>query len=721
MAVRWLELVFKLPLFQSFFYCIEAESDTAYAGKRAAVRLGRRNVTGFIIAEYEALPPHCSFAEEDIKPVNRIIDSEPLFGMEQCELARWIAHFYICPLGQALSCMLPSGRREAAGISVHLAPYIVTYLGGLPITSTLLTAWLAMLILIVFAVIFSKKLTIDHNKDRGVARNLTFHIKGVPAFYLPYFSFPTTSARQSGFLIPSASSTDSRGLELAIPYYWNIAPDKDATITLRPITKRGIMTQAEYRFLTEKQYGVFAGTWLPNDSKSDYGSRWSASIDHRYQFNDRWHSELLYQRVSDEDYIEDFEDGFTLYDDWYLESYVSVIGNTDFGDVLLRVQDYQKVNSAIGNDDAPYSRLPQLSYSQSWNKNGFNFNLNGEAVRFYKEKTGAAMRLDSELGASYRFTETYGYLEPKLSIQATHYNLDKDFSTITTLNSTTRVLPTFSLDGTLIFEREINWGDSSWTQTIEPRLFYLYTPYKDQSDIPLFDTSESSRSWNWLFARNRFTGRDRIGDANQLTTAVTTRFYNNEDGQEKLRLSLGQIQYFDDRQVSLSGNTIATRSSSVLVGEGAYQIDRHWDVYALAFWDADTHHNERDIVNLRYRLDADRYVNLSHSYSRDSYDQFTLSGGWRINPQWRAFARQDYSALYKQPFNTLLGVEYDDCCWAWRLVGKHYRESPDSKESHNAVYLEFVLKGLGNMGSRSGSILSEEIQGFSPLKEERRF
>ncbi|RKW13685.1 MAG: LPS-assembly protein LptD, partial [Cardiobacterium sp.] len=236
-----------------------------------------------------------------------------------------------------------------------------------------------------------------------------------------------------------------------------------------------------------------------------------------------------------------------------------------------------------------------------------------------------------------------------------------------------------------------------------------------------FDTDERSLSWNWLFARNRFVGEDRIGDANQLTTSVSSSFYRNHDGQEKLRLSLGQIQYFKDRRVQLGDKATEKQGRSVLVSEGLYQIDQHWRLYGLTYWDTQKHRNERDVISLDYHLDRDRFINLAHHYNRRDYNQTTLAATWRINPQWRLFYRSDYSHRHHRLFNHVSGVEYNDCCWAWRLAGKHWRDRPGDDQKHSAIYLEFVLKGLGNMGSRSGRMLQKEIHGFTPLSEENTF
>ena len=563
-------------------------------------------------------------------------------------------------------------------------------------------------------------LMLDHNRERGIARDMTLRIGKIPVFYLPYFSFPISSARQSGFLIPSMGSSEERGFEVSIPYYWNIAPNQDATFTFRPMTKRGLMADAEYRFLGEKQEGTLYGALLANDRKRPHHPRWSWRGTHQYHFNDQWHTDLLHQQVSDVDYVKDLTTDFRLYDEWYLERHFTLYGNTDYGNLMLRAQDYQRIDPVVSEADKPYSRAPQLTYNHSIKNGNWRYDINAEAVHFRKDELGGANRYSGDVSAAYRAEAAYGYIEPQISANYAHYDYSTRKDKLRGKHHD-RFLPTFSLDSKLTFERGFDWQGEDWTQTLEPRLYYLYTPYKDQSEIPDFDTDERSLSWNWLFARNRFVGEDRIGDANQLTTSVSSSFYRNHDGQEKLRLSLGQIQYFKDRRVQLGDKATEKQGRSVLVSEGLYQIDQHWRLYGLTYWDTQKHRNERDVISLDYHLDRDRFINLAHHYNRRDYNQTTLAATWRINPQWRLFYRSDYSHRHHRLFNHVSGIEYNDCCWAWRLAGKHWRDRPGDEQKHSAIYLEFVLKGLGNMGSRSGRMLQKEIHGFTPLSEENTF
>lgn len=561
-------------------------------------------------------------------------------------------------------------------------------------------------------------LTLNHNTNIGVAKDATFRIKDTPVFWLPYFSFPIGHQRATGFLMPSLASSEERGFEAVIPFYWNIASHMDATFALHPMTKRGLMLDGEYRFLTQSSQGKVSGSFLPRDSASEHGKRWRIGGEYVYRLPQNWRFDVNYQGVSDVNYLADINSGLNLFDDWYLERHARLTGSGDWGKVVFQTQHYKRVSADVTDADTPYSRLPQLFYSNSWHIGHFTLGILGEGVRFQKHHYGDASRFQIEPSMSYRFDRPYGYLEPTVSLNLRHYAFHPDNQAFRT-GSKNLVVPTVSLDGKLIFERSIHAGDADYTQTLEPQLFYLYSPYRHQNDIPLFDTSEQSLSWSGLFARNRFLGSDRIGDANQLTTALTTRFYRNSDGQEKFRFSLGQIQYFRDRKLQLNSTTPIKSNKSVIVSEANYQIDKHWSLYGLSFWDPNKQRNERDIVDLRYTLDADRYIQFGHRYNRDDYDQLSLAGGWRIRSDWRVFARQDYSIRHHRGINTMFGVEYNDCCWAWRLAGRNYRNHPNDEKSHNAVYLEFIFKGLGNMGSSTGGLLKDQLYNFKPLPQER--
>lgn len=571
----------------------------------------------------------------------------------------------------------------------------------------------------------AKNMDLNHKTGRGVAHNITIHVKDTPVMYLPYFGFPLDDRRQTGFLLPRVGGGGDTGIEATIPYYFNLAPNYDATLSFRPMSKRGLMMIGETRYLQKKHSGELKLEYVPYDFEEEE-DRWAYNITHRSNPLPGWSTALHLQDVSDINYLDDFQSRIDLEQSYsYLENYAILAYNRPDWHFMARWQDFVLVNDDLSVYDEPYSRMPQFLWEGTHHNFEHNLELywRGEAVRFDKDDDVTGERYDFDLGVSKEWSTPYAFLRPQASFRGTYYTLHdieqaRDFPVKD--NNISRALPTFSLDTGLFFERNIHWGEQSYLQTLEPRLFYLYTPYHDQSDIPLFDTTEPHPSWDWLFLRNRFVGTDRIADANQLTTTISTRIIDEYSGQERFKLSLGQIMYFDDREVRLKGKEIQSDSRSELIVEAAYQIDRHWQLRGMTLWDSYDNKNERSIMDLRYNLDEDRLLNLAHYYDREEYEQLDFSGVWRLNPQWRSFFRYNYSLRHDRSLDALLGIEYNDCCWAFRLVGRNYRDEPLDENDSFSVMFEFVFKGLSNVGSHSSRALQDAIPGYRPLAEETK-
>lgn len=565
----------------------------------------------------------------------------------------------------------------------------------------------------------AQQMTIHYDRHRGNVRNTTFRIGDVPVLWLPYFSFPIDGQRATGLLTPSFASSHSRGIEVKMPFYWNIAPNQDATFTLHPMSARGVMLESQYRYLGRQQSGEVNFSWLPNDRK--YGeARGEVNVQHEYYFSPNWRSTIYYRNVSDQHYLADMTGALLREHEWYLDRYAALYGTGDWGQFTFKIQDYKQAVPHFDADNQPFSRLPQIVYRNHWQQGYWNFDFSTEAVRFYRHADGKNDRFRVNAALHYDLERSYGFIKPTISLDARYYTLARQKNQLHD-EHISRVLPSFSFDSGLFFERDATLGAEHYAQTLEPRLFYLYTPYQDQSMLPLFDTTNSSLSWQSLFDRNRFIGSDRIGDAHQLTVAGTTRFYRHHDGSEKLRLSVGQTYYFSKRKVGLHGNIDDDNLRSALISEGNYQIDRHWHLYGLSFWDSSLHRNQGNILDLRYHIDQNRYFSIGHRYHRPHYDQITLNSGWKLGNDWRVFARYDYSLKEQQPINQMLAAEYSDCCWAWRLVGRHYREHPQDNAMEKGIYLEFIFKGLGTMGNDTKELLHQQLPDFQPLPEEVRF
>ncbi len=558
------------------------------------------------------------------------------------------------------------------------------------------------------------RMEIDEDKGRGEAWDITLAIKDIPVFYFPYLSFPINDDRQSGFLFPSIGYDSDSGADIRIPYYLNIAPDRDATFASRILMKRGLMLGAEYRFLNPKDRGLFALEYLPSDQ--EFGDDRS-SVYLEYQANpaSNLYTDLLLQNVSDDDYLDDLDNNLGLLSPTVLERRWNTAFYGGEWSAQLRFQDYQTIDDEIFTDDnEPYERLPQLLFDGVWPHRvfGLNYELRSELVYFDHNSKETGTRVDVQPGISLPLEWPAGFINPRLSYRYTAYHLNDTEPGAE--DSLDRGAPVVSLDGGLFFERPISWTwwDKEGIQTLEPRLFYLYTPFRDQSDIPVFDSTEVDRSYAWLFLDNRFTGADRLGDANQLTTAVTTRLLGAEDGREWLRLSAGQIHYFEDRRVTLENTETKEDSRSEVITEGMLSVTPELFVRGTLQWDTDVDRTLRSALDLRYHGDNGKLVNLAHRLSKDELEQIDISLLWPINPRWRTMARWNYSLSDKRNLNAFVGFEYGECCWALRMLARQHRDSPDDEKAKNSVLFELELKGLAGIGSRIDKFLENNILGF---------
>ena len=435
----------------------------------------------------------------------------------------------------------------------------------------------------------ASKLTVDRRTGVGTVRHGTLRFGNLPVAYLPYGSFPIDGRRKSGFLVPSLGTSDGTGIEIETPYYFNLAPNYDATLTPRLLSKRGLMPGGQFRYLTETHRGELLAEILPNDrdsSPSDPDTRGAVSYQHQGRLAPRLNTDINLNYVSDDNYLEDFGNNLDIASTRQLERRGDLRYRGEDWSLLGRLQYYQTVDRNIANEDRPYSRLPQFLFllDKPNQHFGLTYHLDTEYDYFDHSDSNQVVghRFALEPGISLPLRRSYGHLIPKLFAQYRYYDLNN--SEEGQGDSPSLTIPTFSLDSGLVFERQTDWFRNDSTQTLEPRLFYLLTPYKNQDDLPVFDTSLVGFNFNSLFRENRFTGRDRIGDANQLTAALTSRTLSESTGTELLRASLGQIYYFRDRDVQLPDEPVASDNSSILAAETAARISADWSTRANLFW-----------------------------------------------------------------------------------------------------------------------------------------
>ncbi|MEY6432535.1 LPS assembly protein LptD [Thioalkalicoccus limnaeus] len=569
--------------------------------------------------------------------------------------------------------------------------------------------------------LIARTLTIDQEAGVGTARHARLRVGPWPVLYTPYLRFPIDGRRHSGFLVPTIGNSTTTGFDVTTPYYFNIAPAMDATLSPRYMSRRGLMLGGEWRFLTRRQSGEIYGEWLPRDQGTrDKGSRGLIQISHQSAPGRRWRTDLDLNQVSDARYLEDFGNRLDVTSVRNIERRGDLLYIGDGWRLLTRLQAFQTVDDGLPAADRPYGRLPQwLLDLDTWrHPSGFEVGGDLEYVYFAHDDREQGHRVALAPFMRYPLRRGYGHLIPQARLFGAGYSLSAPREPGAS-TSPGYLVPRFSLDGQLNFERTLQWFGAPALQTLEPRLFYLYSPYHDQDDIPLFDTTELSFGFSNLFRENRFTGRDRIGDANQLTLGLTSRTLDDRDGDERLRVSLGQILYFDQPQVRLTETTRGPRTSAI-AGELAARLWANWTARASVQWDpnpaADGAQWEKRVVQLQYQDAHDRVLNLGYRFdlgtSPDTrYEDADLGIRWPVAGGVEVVGRWLYSLLHEETMEALAGIEFGRCCWRVRLVGHRFKNAPE-RPATSSIMLQFELAGLGQLGHPIDQFLEREIYGY---------
>ena len=557
----------------------------------------------------------------------------------------------------------------------------------------------------------SSKIKLHHDKEIGTARNVTLKVskKNIPVFYFPYFSFPLTDKRKSGFLLPSYTSSDKSGFGVSLPYYFNLAPNYDYTVTPTYLVDRGLMLGNEFRYLTQNNNGVIHYDVLPNDDKKDKQNRYLYNVKHFTRLSSRTHLDLTAEGVSDSDYFDDFGSTLTASSRTELKRQLDINTTGNDWDFLGRIQNYQLLDGGT----EPYARLPQVvfNYHPIEKVAGMDFSVASEFVYFDKQNI-SDVTTGSRFDISTKFSKTFSslayFVKPSLKLRHTQYDLDLNGNTGEKTPS--RSLNTVSLDSGLFFEREFSHGNK--VQTLEPRLFYTRTTFKDQSSIPIFDTAENSFSYSQLFSDNRFSGKDRIEDANRLSASLTSRVLDKEDGNELFRVSAGQLFHFDNRKVVIPGKSIETSTRSEFAIELSGQVAKNTRLSSISLWDADTNNFRSSNVQLHYKNDENLVLNTGYRYRENELEQSNLSFSIPVKNNVSLVGSWDHDLQNERDLETVVGVEYANCCVKSRLVARKYLTA-DNNSYDNAIFVEFEFKGLGAFGDPAGHILEDRIHGYN--------
>ena len=559
-----------------------------------------------------------------------------------------------------------------------------------------------------------RQLDIDTKKDIGTARHATVDFQGVPIFYFPYLSFPISDQRKSGFLVPRIGTSNKLGVELATPYYWNIAPNYDATITPAILSSRGLQLQNEFRYLTTHSSGQLEAEFLPHDKKDNNNDRSAAAYLHKQSFNPLWSANVDIRGVSDTQYFNDFGDNLGITSQTRLPQTVTLDYFGPLWRFTARAADYQTIDPTIAPLDKPYARLPQLVLGANLpvTPNRLNYHFDSELTHFERKASVTGERLNLSPAISLPLSNRYSFITPRLAVQQVSYHL-------TDAPKSTPMLSrgVASLDSGLLFERSMRWGQQDFTQTLEPRLYYLYVPYRNQDNLPVFDTALADLSFPGLFRDNRFSGGDRVGDANQATWALTTRFFDNQDGNERLRASLGRIYHYNDLKVHLP-STINALNPADIVGEMAATLVGNWHLRSNIAWDQQQSLVQKYNYYFQYNPDKYRIINIGRRYARNELSQLDMSTEWPLFGHWTLRARSLYSLREGHNLDSYAGVEYNACCWqlrvlaSSRLVTDNLSTQPSTTSQSYAILIELELTGLSKLGRAPISPLQESLFSF---------
>jgi len=560
-------------------------------------------------------------------------------------------------------------------------------------------------------------LEIDRNRQVGVARNASIIFKDVPILYTPWLDFPLNKERKTGALAPTFGSTVNGGGELTLPFYWNIAPNRDATISPRLMTRRGLMLNNEFRYLEPNFGGEVHIDALPNDRIAKR-SRHGLSLKHAQNFANGWSGSLDLNRVSDDAYFRDLAGGLSQTTQTNLlrqglASYGSAWGADGSWSFSTLVQRFQTLQDPLALVTPPYYRTPQLTLAATQRDVlGTNLDFTGGWVDFSHPTLVNGKRLTLYPSVSLPLNTAFGYVTPKVGIHHTRYNVASTIATPGT--SPSRTLPILSLDSGVVFEREFALRGEKFTQTLEPRAYYVYAPFRDQSLLPNFDSAETDFNFAQMFAENRFSGSDRINDANQVTLALTSRLLDPNLGGERLRVAAGQRLHLRDRLVTLGTPPVTGKKSDFLAAISGRitpktSIDAGWQ------YNQSQGRTEKLSLGTRYQPELGKVINLGYRFTHGALRQIDTSVQWPLARHWHGVARINYSLQDSKLLEGLAGLEYNADCWTMRFVFQRFTTA--TQETSTGIFVQLELSGLTKIGSNPLQALRRNIPGYTKINQ----
>ncbi|MFT4173355.1 MAG: LPS-assembly protein LptD [Rhodocyclaceae bacterium] len=570
-------------------------------------------------------------------------------------------------------------------------------------------------------------LKLDYDRDQGEGAHTTMVFKDVPIAYMPWMSFPLSGGRQSGLLPPTFGSTSNTGLDLTLPYYFNLAPNYDATIAPRWMGRRGLQVNGEFRYLTPAYTGSISAEYLPGDQVTGE-DRSLLQIKHSQNFGSGFSGFVDYGEVSDSNYFTDLSTRITSTSTTQLNQQAAL--NYNSGTWLsgaLNVQRYQVLSDKPG--DIPYNRLPQLSALATlpdWH--GLSLTLPMDFTAFQIDSVtnkdeGRRGVIYPQVG--YTLQTPAWYVTPKVGLHMTHYDLDR--RSTTGPDTLDRTVPIFTVDSGMNFERDTTIGGKATTQTLEPRLYYVKAAYRNQNDYPIFDTALADFNFAQLFAENTYAGSDRIVDANQLTAALATRFIESDSGVEWLRMGIGQRFYFADQRVYAPGDRPQKAGESHwLAALSGRMYDKVWLDTAYEYNPADSR-TERASAGIRYQADFAKVISASYRYKYGTrrnpldntpgsgYRDLDISIQWPVFGNWYGVGRYNRNLQDQMLTEAIAGLEYKADCWVFRGVWQTLLNTSGNR--NNAWFLQLEFNGLASVGSSPVQLLKRSIGGYGKIND----
>ena len=572
--------------------------------------------------------------------------------------------------------------------------------------------------------ITSQETVIDQSSGNIKAKDAVLSIRGVPIMYSPYIDFSMNSQRRSGWLLPTAGTTTTSGFEMSIPYYFNLSPTHDATITTRNMAKRGLQFDGEYRYLSENFQGTSNIQYLHKDRDSDIDNRYLLNVKHKHNFGHGFTGTIDYEKVknNDNNYFADMSTSIAVTSQVSLRqtAHLDYAMTDDLSDISasFKVQEFQNLTSK-----SPYELKPSfnVSFLKDWEDNAdqalfLQTNANFMYDQFdkgdnAKDNIATGSRISSTPSISFPMEASFGYLKPKLIANLRHYDLD-DAST----SKKSLAIPSLSLDSGLYLDRPFKLSGYNFTQTLEPRIFYTYTPYKDQSDIPYFDTSLNELNTSTIFQENQFSGQDRVMDSNAITTALATRIID-DSGYDWMLLTMAQRFYFSDRKV-LEEDKYA--SSSYKGDKSDFLVGAQANLTKSLKLTSDYEYNfSEDVTNkftaaARFTPEPGKVLNASYRMvlnpSSGEYDvkQYLLSGQWPLSYGWSALGSYNYDIYERHDIESMLGAEYDAGCWTAQFMF-HRLQLATERQATNTFFMMLEIGDLGSFGQGDKASLFETM------------